>query len=79
MEFDFGCLADKDYKPVEANDITPALAYTQANVRAHMLEDELRADKEPSAKRPNKFRSPAGWKIFSEAMETYLGQLKGTG
>ncbi len=65
--------------PVEANDITPALAYTQANVRAHMLEDELRADKEPSAKMPNKFRSPAGWKIFSEAMETYLGQLKGTG
>jgi hypothetical protein len=64
--------------PVDAADITPALVYTQANVRAHILEDELRADKEPSAKMPDKFKSPTGWKIFSEAMETYLGQLKGT-
>jgi hypothetical protein len=65
--------------PVEENHIIPALAYSQANIRAHMLEDEARADKEPSTKMPNKFKSPAGWKVFSEAMETYLGQLKGTG
>jgi hypothetical protein len=30
---------------VEAEDVTPALAYTQANIRGHMIEDEARADK----------------------------------
>jgi hypothetical protein len=28
---------------------------------------------------PDKFKLPSNWKVFSEAMETYLGQLKGTG
>jgi hypothetical protein len=65
---------------IDAAEITPALAYTQANIRSHMIEDEARADKEPSAKMPDKFKFPSNWKIFSEAnMETYLGQLKGTG
>jgi hypothetical protein len=64
---------------IDATEITPALAYTQANIRSHMIEDEARADKEPSAKMPDKFKFPSNWKIFSEAMETYLGQLKGTG
>jgi hypothetical protein len=36
--------------PVDAADIMPALAYPQANIRAHMIEDEPRADKEPTAK-----------------------------
>ncbi len=65
--------------PIEADDITPALAYTQANIRTRMIEDEARADKEVTAKMPDKFKSPSNWKVFSEAMETYLGQLKGTG
>ncbi len=64
--------------PIEAEDVTPALAYTQANIRTRMMEDEARADKE-TAKIPEKFKIPSNWKIFSEALETYLGQLKGTG
>jgi hypothetical protein len=64
---------------IDATEITPALVYTQANIRAHMIEDEARADKEPTAKMPDKFKIPSSWKVFSEAMETYLGQLKGTG
>ncbi len=32
---------------IDAAEITPALAYTQANIRSHMIEDEARADKEP--------------------------------
>jgi len=60
---------------VEAEDVTPALAYTQANIRGHMIEDEARADKEPTAKMPDKFKAPSNWKVFSEAMDTYLGQL----
>jgi hypothetical protein len=31
------------------------------------------------AKMPDKFKAPSNWKVFSEAMDTYLGQLKGTG
>jgi hypothetical protein len=65
--------------PINADEVTPALAYTQANIRAHMIEDEARADKEPTAKMPDKFKSPTNWKVFAEAMQTYLGQLKGTG
>jgi hypothetical protein len=53
--------------------------YTQANIRARTLEDEARADKEQAAKMPDKYKSPANWKVFAEAMQTYLGQLKGTG
>jgi hypothetical protein len=44
-----------------------------------MVEDEARADKELTAKMPDKFKLPSNWKVFSEAMQTYLGQLKGTG
>jgi hypothetical protein len=28
---------------------------------------------------PDKFKSPSNWKVFAEAMQTSLGQLKGTG
>jgi hypothetical protein len=65
--------------PIIADDLTPALAYTQANIRAHMIEDEARADKEPTAKMTDKFKNPSNWKVFAEAMQTYIGQLKGTG
>ena len=48
---------------IEADDITPALAYTQANIRTLMMEDEVTADKEVTAKMPDKFKSPSNWKI----------------
>jgi len=60
-------------------DVTPVLIFSQANIRTHMIEDEARADKELTAKMPDKFKNPSNWKVFAEAMETYLGQLKGTG
>ncbi len=44
-----------------------------------MIEDEVHADKEMTAKMPDKFKNPSAWKIFAEALETYLGQLRGTG
>jgi hypothetical protein len=47
--------------PIIADDLTPALAYMQANIRAHMIEDEARADKERTAKMPDKFKSPSNW------------------
>jgi hypothetical protein len=28
---------------------------------------------------PNEFKNPSTWKFFAEVLETYLGQLKGTG
>ena len=40
--------------PIEAADVTPALAYTQANIRSHMIEDEARADKETTTKKKKK-------------------------
>lgn len=64
---------------IDPDEVTPALVFTQANIRTHMVEDEARADKELTAKMPDKFKTPSNWKIFAEALETYLGQLKGTG
>jgi hypothetical protein len=66
-------------KPVEAHVVTAVLAYNQAQMMRHMLEDEARADKEQTAKMPEKFKAPNGWRIFAEAMETYLSHLKGSG
>jgi len=66
-------------KPVLANDVTAALIFSVAQNMRHMLEDEARADKEQAAKMPDKFKSPSGWRVFAEAMETYLSHLKGSG
>jgi hypothetical protein len=65
--------------PIEPNDVDPILAYNQANIRGHMIEDEARADKELVAEMPDKFKLPSVWKVFAEAMETYLNQLRGIG
>jgi hypothetical protein len=65
--------------PIDPAEVTPALIFTQANTRTHMIEDKIQADKEMAAKMPDKFKNPSTWKIFAEALETYLGQLKGTG
>jgi hypothetical protein len=43
------------------------------------LKDEARVDKETAAKDPDKFKSARNWKIFAEALETYLSQLYGSG
>lgn len=66
-------------KPVLANEVTAQLIFGVAQNMRHMLEDEARADKEQSAKMPDKFKSPSGWRVFAEAMETYLSHLKGSG
>ena len=43
------------------------------------LVDEARGVSETLAKAPEKFKVASNWKVFSEAMETYLGQLLGSG
>jgi hypothetical protein len=58
---------------------TTALALNQAQVMQQALEDEARADKEVVAKAPDKFKNASNWKVFAEAMETYLMQLYGSG
>jgi hypothetical protein len=66
-------------KPDEAQVVAAVLAYNQAQTMGHMLEDEACADKEMTAKTPDKFKSPSGWWVFAEAMETYLSHLHGSG
>jgi hypothetical protein len=66
-------------KPVEPNAVNGVLAYNQAQMMRHMLEDEARADKEQTAKMPEKFKTPSQWRIFAEAMETYFSHLRGSG
>jgi hypothetical protein len=41
-----------------ANKVTAVLTHNVAQNMWHMLEDEARANKEETAKRPNKFKSP---------------------
>jgi hypothetical protein len=43
-----------------------------------MLEDEAR-DKDSIAKLPDKFKLATQWNVFTETLETYLGQLLGSG
>lgn len=66
-------------KPIDAADVNAVMAYNQAQLMRHMLEDEARADKEQTAKMPDKFKTPSGWRVFAEALETYLMHLKGSG
>jgi len=65
--------------PVEANQFTMIVALNQAQILRQQMEDEARADKEPVAKAPDKFKTATSWKIFAEAMKTYLGQILGSG
>jgi hypothetical protein len=58
---------------------TTALALNQAQVMQQALEDEARVDKEVVAKAPYKFKNASKWKVFAEAMETYLMQLYRSG
>jgi hypothetical protein len=63
---------------INVAEITLALM-TQAQLMNQELEEVEKADKEIRAKMPDKFKIAMSWKIFSEVLETYLGQLKGQG
>jgi len=56
--------------------ITAVLAHNVAQNMWHMLEDEARANKEETAKFPDKFKSHSNWRIFAESMETNLSHCK---
>jgi hypothetical protein len=64
---------------VKANAFTMVVALNQAQVMRQALEDESWADKEIVEKAPDKFKNAASWKVFAEAMATYLAQLTGSG
>jgi hypothetical protein len=63
---------------VDPEQFTTALALNQVQVMRQALEDEARADKESVAKAPDKFKVASNWKVFAEALETYLMQLLGS-
>jgi hypothetical protein len=65
--------------PVAAEDFTMVVALNQAQTTRQQLEDDARMDKEMVAKAPEKFKTASSWKVFSEAFETYLGQILGSG
>lgn len=67
------------HKPVNAASITAVEIFNQAQVLSRILEDECISDKETVATPPDKFKIASTGKIFAEALDTYLGQLKGTG
>ncbi len=67
------------HQPVNATDITAIDIFNQAQTLMRILEDEPVSGKEMVAKLPDKFKIASTWKIFAEALDTYLGQLKGTG
>ncbi len=58
---------------------TMIIMLNQAQVMRQQLEDKARSDGESTARAPNKFKTASSWKTFSEAFETYLGQLNGSG
>jgi hypothetical protein len=65
--------------PVVAEDFTLAVALNQAQVMRQQVEDDARMDKESIAKAPEKFKTASSWKVFYKALETYLGQILGSG
>jgi alcohol dehydrogenase class IV len=50
-----------------------------AQLMRQQLEDDTQLDKETVVKMPDKFKIGSSWKVFSEAVETYISQLLGTG
>jgi hypothetical protein len=65
--------------PLNTQEFTMYTALNQAQLMRQQLEDDARLDKETIAKMPDKFKLASNWKIFSEAIETYLSQLLGSG
>jgi hypothetical protein len=64
---------------VNAAKFTSAVALNQAHTMRQIKEEDARVDWEVVAKAPDKFKNVATWKIFAQALETYLGQLMGSG
>jgi hypothetical protein len=62
-----------------SKDLTMVVALNQAKTMRQQLEDDARMDKEMIAKAPENFKTASSWKVFSEALETYLGQILGSG
>jgi hypothetical protein len=62
---------------IAIDNFTVALALNQAQEIRQILEDEAQ-DHEQTAKLPDKFKVASQWKIFAEALDTYLGQLCGS-
>ena len=54
------------------------VALNQAQVMHQHDEEDARLDKESIAKVPDQFKTASSWKVFSEAFETYLGQMLGS-
>jgi hypothetical protein len=66
-------------EPINPNEFTLVTALNQTQLMRQQAEDEARMDKEVVAKAPDKFKLGSSWKVFTEALETYLGQLLGSG
>jgi hypothetical protein len=66
-------------QPVNPKLFTTMLAQNQAQIMRQYLEDEARSDREQVTKAPDKFKNVSGFKVFAEALETYLSQLYGSG
>jgi hypothetical protein len=66
-------------QPIDPEAFTMVVAINQAQIMCQQLEDEQRGDSKSTPKAPNKFKIVSNWKTFSEAFETYLGQLMGPG
>ncbi len=64
---------------VDAEEFTAITAFEQSQLMVRLQEDEAVADKETVAKMPDKFKQSSQWRVFAEMIETYLGQLKGSG
>jgi hypothetical protein len=63
---------------VDPTQFTTVIALNQAQVMRQTLEDDARAEKEAVAKAPDKVKNANNWKVFAEAMKTYLMQLAGS-
>jgi hypothetical protein len=55
------------------------LALNQAQIMRQQLEDEACHTAETQPKLPDKFKAAANWKIFTEVLDTYLGQVMSSG
>jgi hypothetical protein len=65
--------------PIVAEDFNMIVVLNQVQKLRQQAEDDARRDKETVAKAPDKFKNGTAWKVFTEATETYLSQLLGSG
>jgi hypothetical protein len=64
---------------VEAEEFNAITAFEQSQLMVCLQEDEAVSERESVAKLPDKFKQPSQWRVFTELVETYLSQLKGSG